>query len=191
MNKDNTVGNKIIALREAQKISQEELAKRTGLDISLVKNIEENINIPSLAPLIKIARALSVRLGLFLDDSDHMGPAVSRKGSAPETITTSNTPSRSNSHLDFHSLAEHKAGRHMEPFFINIDPRGEKDFILSSHEGEEFIFVLSGAVKIIYGKDEYILNEGDSIYYDSIVDHVVTAADQKGAKIVAVVYTPL
>lgn len=79
----------------------------------------------------------------------------------------------------------------MEPFLIEIAPSEEgEDFILSTHEGEEFIYVLNGVVEINYGKNTYILEEGDSIYYDSIVAaHVHAAADNK-ARILGVVYTP-
>lgn len=79
----------------------------------------------------------------------------------------------------------------MEPFFIEITPKVEgENFEVSSHEGEEFIYVLKGTVEIIYGKNSYILEEGDSIYYDSIVAHHVHAADENSAQILGVVYMP-
>lgn len=184
------VGEKIKGIRESKKISREDLAANSGLEIGLISAIEENSNIPSLSPLIKIARALGVRLGTFLDDSDLIGPEVCRKGTAEKSMSTSNTKSRSNSHLDFTSLASHKAGRSMEPFVITIEPADTKQLLLSSHEGEEFIYVMEGVVKIIYGKDEYLLNEGDSIYYDSIVEHLVCAGNNQPSKILAVVYSP-
>ena len=183
------VGEKIKGIRESKKISREDLAANSGLEIGLINAIEENSNIPSLSPLIKIARA-GVRLGTFLDDSDLIGPEVCRKGAAEKSMSTSNTKSRSNSHLDFTSLASHKAGRSMEPFVITIEPADTKQLLLSSHEGEEFIYVMEGVVKIIYGKDEYLLNEGDSIYYDSIVEHLVCAGNNQPSKILAVVYSP-
>lgn len=61
-------------MRTAKEISIEELADRTGLAEEQIIRIENNIDIPSLAPLIKIARALGVRLGTFLDDvTDEVG----------------------------------------------------------------------------------------------------------------------
>ncbi|MGL4492178.1 MAG: cupin domain-containing protein, partial [Tannerellaceae bacterium] len=84
-----------------------------------------------------------------------------------------------------------KSGRHMEPFIINIEASEGADFVMSTHEGEEFIFVLDGVVEINYGKHKYILEEGDSIYYDSIVAHHVHAAAGNTARILAVVYTPI
>lgn len=79
----------------------------------------------------------------------------------------------------------------MEPFVIEISPSDEgENFILSTHEGEEFIYVLNGIIEINYGQNTYILEEGDSIYYDSIVAHHVHAADNHKAQILGVIYTP-
>ncbi|WNY26765.1 XRE family transcriptional regulator [Methanolapillus ohkumae] len=187
------IGTKIKAIRESQKITQEELAKRSGLDLVQVTAIEDNTNIPSLAPLIKIARVLGVRLGTFLDDSDNLGPAITRKNKANESIQTSNsnTEKHAKSHNNFFALAPQKTGRSMEPFIVEINPADESKLAVSAHEGEEFIYVLEGFVKIIYGQNTFILEEGDSIYYDSIVNHLVCAADETGAKILAVVYAPM
>ncbi len=57
----------------------------------------------------------------------------------------------------------------MEPFIIDVAATDDSDFVLSSHEGEEFIMVMEGTMEISYGKNTYLLEEGDSIYYDSIV----------------------
>ena len=78
----------------------------------------------------------------------------------------------------------------MEPFIVDINPSLSSDFVQSSHEGEEFIYVLAGTIEIIYGKTSYTLAEGDSIYYDSVVDHHVHSANELPAKILAVVYAP-
>jgi transcriptional regulator with XRE-family HTH domain len=187
----NIVGEKISTLCIDKKISVDELAERSGLTVSQIELIQNSDTIPSLAPLIKIARALGVRLGTFLDDSSQIGPVLHRQAEAQQPATFSSQLSSANSHLDFFALAGRKMGRHMEPFLINIKPSSTHEPILSSHEGEEFIFVLQGAVKINYGKETYILNEGDSIYYDSIVDHLVSALNGDPAQIVAVVYTPV
>ena len=91
MDTSKIVGEKIKALREDKSISIEELAQRSGLAIEQVERIENNIDIPSLAPLIKIARVLGVRLGTFLDDQDEVGPVVCRKKEAKDAISFSQT----------------------------------------------------------------------------------------------------
>ena len=92
--------------------------------------------------------------------------------------------------MEYHPLAQQKAGRHMEPFIIDIHPTEENNFLLSAHEGEEFIYVMEGEVELEYGKEVYRLEAGDSIYYDSIVKHHLHGAPGKSAKILAVVYIP-
>lgn len=189
MNK-NIVGEKIRTLCTDKNISKEELSERCTLTIAQIELIENSDTVPSLSPLIKIARALGVRLGTFLDDSYELGPIIHRQTEAQQPATFSSQLSNANSHLDFYSLAASKTGRHMEPFLIDIKPSITHKPILSSHEGEEFIFVLQGTIKINYGKEVHTLHKGDSIYYDSIVDHLVSAIDDQPAQILAVVYTP-
>ena len=192
MSKGNTlVGSKIKGIRESKNIALEEMAERSGLSIEQIVSIENDQFLPSLGPLIKIARALGVRLGTFLDDNDALGPVVCRAAEREDnSIRFSNDATEARKNMEYHSLAKQKAGRHMEPFIIDINPSEEKEFKLSAHEGEEFIYVMSGEVEIAYGKDTYTLREGDSIFYDSIVKHHVHGAAGQAAKILAVVYIP-
>lgn len=100
MDRTNKIGEKIQSLRTIKEISREELADRTGLSIEQIARIEENIDIPSLAPLIKIARALGVRLGTFLDDQpEEAGAIICRKGDADDTISFSNNATDSRLHM--------------------------------------------------------------------------------------------
>ena len=117
------LGEKVRSIRESRSMTGEQLAERADLAPELVAQIESGALIPSLSPLIRIARALGVRLGTFLDDEEHVGPVVSRVGGARAGVSASpdaSSPSRSD--LDFFSLAANKAGRHMEPFLIDIHP---------------------------------------------------------------------
>ena len=90
-----------------------------------------------------------------MDDAGSIGPVLTRDGDYPEVVRFANLDSRTGSDLDFYSLAANKSSRNMEPFFIQIYPSSSRNYNLSSHEGEEFIYVLSGNVEIIYGKDSY------------------------------------
>jgi len=187
---EKNIGEKIKQIREFKKISLEELSEKTDLEIALIRKVEEERVVPSLAPLIKIARALGVRLGTFLDDSDLLGPVVVRADEHASGARFVSQSSGTREHLNFLSLASDKTGRHMEPFIVEIEPSQQSDYMLSSHEGEEFIYVLEGEVEINYGKDLFQLKKGDSIYLDSIVSHNVHAGNNQPAKILAVVYAP-
>jgi transcriptional regulator with XRE-family HTH domain len=186
---DTRIGEKVATVRESLGLSCEQLAERSECDVAVIERIEAGEIVPSLAPLIKISRALGVRLGTLLDDEVQVGPVVTRadEASAVARITSLETGSGSGT-LDFFSLAAGKTARHMEPFLIDVNPA--EGVSLSSHEGEEFLYVLGGALEVAYGRGVHTLGVGDSIYYDSIVPHQVRAAGDTPARILAVVYTP-
>jgi len=190
-----TPGERITELCKTYSVSRETLAERSGVPAELIRRIEEEGHIPDLAPLVKISRALGVRLGTLLDDHEELGPVITRAGGAAEGARfITGLPGQAASPggadhqgLTFHALAADKNGRHMEPFIVDMEH--DEDQPKSSHEGEEFIYVLSGAMKVEYGKDVYMINAGDSIYYDSIVPHRVFSSGGP-TKILAVIYTP-
>ena len=191
MDNKNKLGSKIKAIRETRKISIEDLADKANLPAEGIRKIENGELVPSLTPLLKIARVMGVRIGTFMDDQEDIGPVLNRKDEKKSITRFSDKDTPANSDLDFYSLAVNKAGRHMEPLLIDIYSSSEKGYKLSSHEGEEFIYVLKGEIEVIYGKDVYTLSEGDSIYYDSVVNHHLHSKGDAAAKIIAVIYAPV
>ena len=194
MSAKNTPGKRIAELCKTYNVSRESLSERSGVSVESIRRIEEEELIPDLAPLIKIARALGVRLGTLLDDHEDLGPAITRAGTAGDTarfITGLPSAGSASDHqgFTFKALAPDKGGRHMEPFIVDIEPDAEQS--KSTHDGEEFIYVLSGNLALEYGAMSQILHEGDSVYYDSIVPHRVISGDGNPVRIVAVIYTPV
>jgi len=192
MTADKRTGAKLTTLREALGLSVVELAERSGCDVFMIEQLEAGEIAPSLAPLIKITRALGCRLGTLLDDDTNVGPVVTRSGEAEAVRRVKSLETSSDAGvLDFFSLASGKTARHMEPFIIDVSPSSADKHTLSTHEGEEFIYIMEGAIEVEYGKDAIVLETGDSIYYDSIVPHEVRAAGTGAARILAVVYAPV
>ena len=188
----NKLGKKITTLRESLRLSQTDLAERCGCELSVIEDLESGVVAPSLAPLIKITRALGVRLGTLMDDDDTMGPIYLKKDEISQATRMHSLETVSDAgELRFFSLAEGRTSRHMDPFIITITPSGEVDHVLSQHEGEEFLYGMEGCVEIEYGKEIFVLHPGESLYYDSIVPHQVRAHDGQSAKFLAVVYTPV
>ncbi|NLF94896.1 MAG: helix-turn-helix domain-containing protein [Oligosphaeraceae bacterium] len=185
---NNEIGAKIRALRELRQVSVEELSERCHLPARQISKIEAGEIAASLTPLLQIARGLGVRLGTFLDDSECSGPVLARGNELGKTVRFAGSGDVQG--LAFHPLAANKSDRNMEPFIIDVHQPANAQFEVSSHEGEEFIYVLSGAIEVVHGKERYLLQAGDSIYYDSIVPHHVHAAGAADAKLLAVVYAP-
>jgi len=189
-----TLGERIAEIRKTYSISMEDLAERSGVSVDLILKIENDGHIPGLAPLIKISRGLGVRLGTLLDDHEQLGPVIYRAedaASASKFKTGLPEGAANDGHhgLSFNALAADKTSRHMEPFIVTIEADAKQD--KSTHEGEEFIYVLEGTLSLEYGVNTSTLNTGDSVYYDSIVPHKVYSADNNPVKILAVIYTPI
>ncbi|AEJ18746.1 cupin domain-containing protein [Gracilinema caldarium] len=201
MKADVNPSQRIKTLRETYGMSQELLAERSAVPLELIKRIEDGI-IPDLAPLVKIARSLGVRLGTILDEDRELGPVITRKGEGKENLRFNQGNNTQGTHaeqgaqskidqntLRYAVLAPGKAGRHMEPFLIEVPASAQP--LRSSHEGEEFFYVLEGKIRLEYGTLVYELDTGDSIYYDSMVPHRALAMGGQDAKVLAVVYTPV
>lgn len=182
------IGERLATLRKERNLKPEDLATRSGVLVSEIEAIEASRESPTIAPLVKLSRALGVRMGTFLDDAGGAGPVVSRAGTAEEVMRASGQASPQSGALSFHALAQGKSGRSMEPFIVEVRPTGGAEAPSSSHEGEEFIYVMEGGIEVRYGADVYKLGVGDSIYYDSIVPHLVCSSAP--ARILAVIYAP-
>lgn len=183
------IGVRIRQYREKGGMKREDLAERTGLGLDLIKAIEEESVAPSLGPLLKVARALGVRLGTFMDDEISRDPLIVRLEERKQELNVLRGKDKPVA-LKFHSLGSGKSDRHMEPFFIEILPESAEEKKLSAHEGEEFIVVLLGEIEVIYGREVHHLKAGDSIYYNSVVPHYLSCRGGSTAEIYAVLYIP-
>ena len=183
------ISKRIEYFMEKRGVDLDQLVAKTDLDKEfLTTMLKENIY-PPLGPLMKIARALGVRLGTFLDDQDSTNPYIVRQTERHgqfSVLAEKNKPAA----LNFYSLGKGKTDRHMEPFFIEVMPESAKKKTLSSHEGEEWIAVIEGEIEIIYGKETHLLGKGDSVYYNSVVPHYVSCRGDEKAQIYAVLYIP-
>ncbi len=183
------IGMRLRSLREELGLGLDELAARTGLNLGLLQAIEDGQAVPALGPLVKIARALGCRLGTLLDDVQTKDPHIVRREEREKDFALQLAAGGAAAQSYF-SLGKGKSDRHMEPFYIELAPEQARPAELSAHEGEEFIVVLSGRVHLTYGKQEYELAPGDSMFYNSIVPHHVAAVGGEKASIFAVVYVP-
>ncbi len=179
--KTEKLGMRIQRYMEHKGMTIDDLALQTGLDASFLSSLQDNDVYPSLGPLLKIARALGLRLGTFLDDQIGQDPLIVRAHDRQPELVTHKGTDRPPSHL-FHSLGRGKVDRHMEPFFIEILPEHDEERRLSSHEGEEFIVVVCGTIEVITALKHISSKLGDSIYYNSVVPHYVSSANGEGAR---------
>ena len=183
------LGNRVRKFREELEMTREQLADAAGLSVDFIATLEEESIYPFIGPLQKIARALHVRLGTFMDDVDSRDPVITRRATRNADLTMKHTAAKRPLYR-YYGLSKGKADKNMEPFFIEVLPHPEEERTLSSHQGEEFIIVHSGRLLVIYGNESHELEAGDTVYYNSIVPHYVGAAGDAPCTIYAVLYHP-
>jgi quercetin dioxygenase-like cupin family protein/DNA-binding XRE family transcriptional regulator len=183
--KDN-LGDRIRQAREMRGLTPSDLSSRTGMTVETLERIESNEMIPPLGELIKLGKAVEMKMGYFISPGVEKPMAVVRSDSRPAISRYGKGRSEQYGYF-YESLAPEKANRFMEPFLITMVPTDVQD--LSTHDGQEFIFVLEGEMKAQVGDQVEILRAGDAVYYDSNCPHLVKCAGDKPAKILAVLYT--
>jgi len=182
------VGEKIKKLREEKGISLQEFAQRTGFSSAILSQIENHMVSPPLGTLIAVAKALDVEIGCFFEDVREAPFTIVRHDQRKNISRVASKMGKKYGY-SYESLAFDMKGRHMEPFLVTLEPVTVKDGRTYAHEGEEFIFVLEGRMQVQLGDHTDILEPGDSIYFNSMIPHLVLTADDKDTKIVAVIFT--
>lgn len=179
------IGNRIRDCREDAGVSLRELAEKADCPQELLEQFEAGTADPELGDLVRMARVLGVPVRTFMDDILCPDPYIVREAElAGEMAATARPATLQN----YYSLGKGKAGRRMEPFFIILGPCPEQ-MPSSLHDGEEFIVVMSGTVRLQYGQASHELGPGDSAYYSSDAPHSVCAVGEK-ATIYAVMHVP-
>ena len=187
--KELSIGEKIRDLREKRGFSLQDMANRTGYSSAILSQIENHMVSPPLGALIKLAKALEVKVGTFFGDEPRESYAIVRKDER-RSISRFASKEGVSYGYSYESLGFDKKDRHMEPFLVAREPATVKSEKLSTHEGEEFIFVLEGEMEAILGTHKDILYAGDCIYYDSTIPHKVQCHRNIPTKILAVIWTP-
>lgn len=182
------VGERIKQLRKEKGLSLQEMATRSGFSSAMLSQIENHLISPPLGALIKLAKALAVEVGQFFSDQPTQPFTIVRKDERKIVSRFASKEGIKYGYI-YESLGVGKKNRKMEPFFITLEPATIKTQQASTHDGEEFILVLEGEMEVQFGDHSDILYPGDSIYYDSMVPHLVRCHGDKEAKIVAVLYT--
>ena len=181
------VGEHVRAFRETLGMTVQQFAERTGFSAALLAQIENRMVSPSLGTLVKIANTFGTTVSSFIGGKEEREFSIVRKEDRT-TVSRVGLKEGGKSTYTYESLGAGKAGRKMEPFLVRLRPLSESHASRSSHDGEEFLYVLSGKVTVCLGNLSDILEEGDSVYYNSTIPHYVHSADEREALILAVIH---
>jgi ribosome-binding protein aMBF1 (putative translation factor)/quercetin dioxygenase-like cupin family protein len=180
------VGKRVMEVRESRGLSLKDISQRTDLDVSLLEQIEQGTVAPPLGTVIKLAKALEMKMGYFISGEQEQPYTIVRH---QDRKIVSRYDAKKGEHYgyEYQSLAPHKRDRHMEPFLVTLAPAATEEE-RSTHDGQEFIFVLDGGMEVRLGDEIHLLEPGDAIYYDSTVPHLVKCHGDRQTVILAVLY---
>jgi len=176
------IAERIKGLREIMGVSRQTIAQELGIPENVYQEYElGNTDIP-VGILYKLAHRYNVELTAFLT------------GTEPRLHTYSLTRKDHGVSVErrrdykYQSLANNFIHKKAEPFLVVVEPEAEDTPIhFNNHPGQEFDYVLEGTLQVVLDGHEVILNEGDSLFYDSGVNHGMKALNNKPAKFLAVI----
>ena len=171
-----TIYQKIKQLRLKRKITIQDLSAKTGLTPGYLSKIENSEKPPPIPTLVKIAYALNVHISYFFEEDSEAenGPSLIRQNQRKEIIGDY-------THLGYRyqAVIKKRANGAIKPLIITLPNNMEPEKIpYNYHDGEEMIYVLQGKMSFYYGDEQYLVEEGDCLYFKSTVPHKVVAVDE-------------
>jgi len=173
------IGNRVKELRKGAGLNQKKLAQSAGLSPGLLSRIENGLAMPSIPTLQTISDTLKADIGYFFRDEEENGYIVTHPGERRVVISRSRKGGTLAYELEL--LAEGMNNPFMEPALVT--PVGKDEEVLPrTHDGQEFMYVLEGRIKLSVGSKEFVLKKGHSAYWNGNVPHKTVSLGQKRAK---------
>ena len=176
------IAERLAGLRDALEITPEEMAKVCNLTPEQYMKLESGTVDISVSVLHQISQAYGVELTtlMFGDEPKMSSYFITRKGKG---IAVERTKA-----YKYQSLAAGFVGRKADPFMVTVHPAPDGTPIyLNSHPGQEYNMVLKGRMLLQINNKELILEEGDSIYFNSELPHGMKALDGEKVSFLAII----
>jgi len=158
---ENTLGERLRLRRKELKLSMKEVAVSSGLSIGFISQVERGLTSPSLTSLTAIANFLRSDVTNFLSQPKSKSSITRNEERDVYTINKNG--------LQYERLSDSFPGHTLNSVIIHEMPGHRTESI--SHEGEEFFFILEGAITIYIDDVVNILEAGDSLHFDSSRSH--------------------
>lgn len=174
------IGKNIREIREEKGLSLTQTAERAGLAKSALSKIETGRSSPPIATLLRIAKVLNVPIVRFFAPNSANPPYVLTRAGEGKNLSMQG----SKFGYSYEALSLGKKDKKAEPFLLTIRSDDPKGFFY--HDGQEFIYMLSGEMSFKIGNDELILRTGDSLYFDSRYTHSTKVVGNEDARFICV-----
>ena len=162
------IGSRVKELRKGSNLTQKRLAETTGLSPGLLSRIENGLTMPSLPTLQIISNTLKTEIGYFFKNEAENGFIITDPNDRRVIISRSQPQNKIAYKLEL--LAEGMKNPFMEPAIVTHVGK-EGDVEERTHDGQEFMYVLEGKMKLTLGSKEFILKKGNAAYWNGNVPH--------------------
>ena len=166
------IAQRIFYLRDALDMTQQDVANAIGISLDqYIKYENGEVDIP-ISMIYSAAAALNVdATEILLGEAPRMSEyTVTRKDCGVKIERYEG--------YAFEALAHNFIGRDKEPMIVTL-VKSDKRAALVTHGGQEFNYVLEGAIGVTIGERVFELNEGDSIYFKPSIPHGQFAISDK------------
>lgn len=182
---EDKLGGRIRELRQARGLSLDKLAKQTGYTKGYLSKVENSDKAPPISTLIVLAEALGTTMSELFGE----GPAHSACSLVKKDQRLLMARGGTAFGYSYETLAHGYLHKRMEPYILTIPAKGAKNAVFQ-HKGEEMMLVIQGTMHFTHGDQEYVVEEGDCIYFDSGVPHLGVAMGDQDVKCVMVIFVP-
>ena len=162
------IGAKLRRLRLRKSMGLLELSKHTGLSPALLSKLERDVMHPTLPTLLRVAMVFSVGLDYFFTPEPKPVLEIVRKS---ERMRFPDSPDAKTVAYYFESLDFSAPRRALNAYLAEFELVEEKASRPHEHAGVEFLYLMSGRLRIQVGGEPHELSEGDAIYFDASVPH--------------------
>lgn len=177
---ERVIGETIRSIREQKGLSLTAAAAAAGITKGALSKIEKAQVSAPVSTLLEIAKALGVHLSRFFPEPEEKpGYVLVRNGEAPLIARGGSAYG-----YDYHALALGMPDKQAEPFILTMSPGDKKGEF--RHGGEEFIYILEGKMAMTLEGEEFILEEGDSLYFDPTRNHICAAHGNEPVRMICV-----
>jgi len=178
------IGKRIREFRLKKNFTLQELADKTGYSKGYLSKVEKSEKAPPVATLSVIARELGISVSVILgEETKNDSICLVRQNERTLMAETGEEFGYA-----YEALANPYPNKHMEPFVLSYSSDDTLKHIFQ-HDGEEMLFVLQGQMRFKYRNNEFILNKGDCLYFDSSVAHTGEPIGDETLKTLIVLYT--
>ena len=171
------IGERIKSARTEKGLSIEHVAERAGCSAEYLEWVEKGQAEPPVALLLRLARAIELDPGAFFKAGDTKTQRLEEASKRTE-------------HYSYNTLTPPEADKHLMAFSVTIPPNTAHEGVGYQHDGEEFVYVISGQVDLTVGTESTTLAARESLRFNSALDHHLSNSGDQVAELLIVLYLP-